>query len=44
MFCCQKDYFFLGLTCGLQVKVSSHVLTSEPKDLMSDKRADFIQN
>ena len=41
MFCCQKDYFFLRLTCGLQVKVSSHVPMNEPKDLMSDKRVGF---
>lgn len=37
----QKDYFSLGLTCGLQVKVSSLGPMSEPKNLMSDKRAGF---
>lgn len=38
MFCCQKDYFFLRLTCDLRVKVSSHILMNEPKEVLSDKR------
>lgn len=38
MFCCQKYYFFLRLTCDLQVKVSSHILMNEPKEALSDKR------
>lgn len=41
MLCCLQDYFFLRLTCGLRVKVSSHVLMNEPKEVTSGERAGF---
>ena len=41
MLCCLQDYFFPGLTCGLRVKVSSHVLVNEPREVTGGERAGF---